>query len=71
MSRDDDIRTMEALGDPFGFFRRLRERDPVHWSESSRAWLLTGLAEVGDAFRDVERLSSDRVAPILPLARAD
>ncbi len=65
MGEADDIRTLEALADPFGFFARLRAHDPVHWSESSRAWILTSHAAVSDAFRDVERLSSDRVTPLV------
>ena len=61
---NDDIRSPEALADPYGFYRRLREYDPVHWSERSRAWVVTSHAEVSAALRDDERLSSDRLAPI-------
>jgi cytochrome P450 len=59
----DDVRSVEALRDPHRFFRRLRARDPVHWSDASHAWILTGHTEVWSAFRDA-RLSSDRITPI-------
>jgi cytochrome P450 len=60
----DDLRAPEALRDPHPFFHRLRAHDPVHWSESAHAWILTGHAEVSSAFHDGDRLSSDRMTPL-------
>lgn len=60
---EDNIRSPDALADPHTFFHRLRAHDPVHWSEQSRAWIITSHAEVTDAFLD-ERLSSDRLSPL-------
>ena len=60
----DDLRTRDALVDPHSFFRRLREHDPLHWSEPCRAWIATGHAEVCEAFRDTRRLSSDRLSAL-------
>jgi cytochrome P450 len=60
---NDDLRSNEALADPHRFFHRLRAHDPVHWSERSRAWIVTSHEEVLSAFKD-ERLSSDRITPI-------
>ncbi|MDJ0868449.1 MAG: cytochrome P450 [Myxococcota bacterium] len=60
---NDDLRSSEAGRDPHSFFRRLREHDPVHWSEANRAWLLTSYEAVADGFRD-GRLSSDRLSPL-------
>jgi cytochrome P450 len=60
---NDDLRSEEAHADPHGFFRRLREHDPVHWSEPSGAWIVTGYDDVAGCFKD-ERLSSDRLGPM-------
>lgn len=60
---NDDMRSREALTDPNGFFHRLRAHDPVHWSASSHAWIITSHAEVTAAFLD-QRLSSDRLTPL-------
>ncbi len=60
---EDDIRAPAALADPHAFFHRLRGHDPVHWSERSNAWIITGHAEVTEAFLD-KRLSSDRLTPL-------
>src|SRR5213080_1590423 len=62
-----DLLAPETVADPHPTFARLRERDPVHWSERHRAWVLTRYDDVSAAFRDL-RLSSDRASP---LARAD
>jgi cytochrome P450 len=64
MAIPDDVRSPEALADPHGFFRRLREHAPVHWSERSGAWILTGYEAVCEAFADAQRLSSDRLTPL-------
>jgi cytochrome P450 len=50
------------LADPYPVLARLREHDPVHWSEALGAWIVTRYAEVREALRD-PRLSSDRVRP--------
>jgi cytochrome P450 len=62
-----DLLAPEVVADPHPTFARLREQDPVHWSERHRAWVLTRYDDVSAAFRDL-RLSSDRASP---LARAD
>jgi len=48
----DDILSAEAIRDPQGFFRRLREHDPVFWSARHRVWILTGYQDVERVFRD-------------------
>jgi cytochrome P450 len=50
------------IRDPFPLLARLREEDPVHWSEPLGAWILTRHADVREASRD-PRLSSDRMRP--------
>ncbi len=41
MMVDYDPRRPEVIADPFPTFARLRERDPVHWSEPLGGWVLT------------------------------
>ena len=65
----DDLLTPEALRDPDGVAAVLREHDPVHWSPTHRAWLLTRYDDVVAAFRN-PALSSDRVRPLMS-ARQD
>jgi cytochrome P450 len=61
---NDDLRSPEARLDRFGFYARLREHDPVHWSEPSRAWIVTSHAQVTAAFKDDRLLSADRITPL-------
>ena len=49
----DDLLSPEAIRDPHVFFRRLREHDPVWWSQRHKVWILTG-------YHDVERIFQDR-----------
>jgi cytochrome P450 len=49
----------EMLADPFPLYDRLRELDPVHWSEKFHAWIVTRHDEVVAGLNDL-RLSSDR-----------
>lgn len=43
---------LDAVRDPHGFFARLREHDPVFWSERHRGYILTSHDQVSSAFRD-------------------
>ncbi len=47
------------MADPYPYYRRMRERDPVHWSDTIRAWFLTRHADVVELLRD-DRFSADR-----------
>src|SRR3954451_1967333 len=58
-----DLLAPDVVADPHPTFARLREEDPVHWSEHHRAWVITRYDDVAAAFRDA-RLSSDRASPI-------
>ncbi len=49
----DDLLSMDAVRDPQGFFKRLREHDPAFWSNRHKVWILTG-------YHDVERIFQDR-----------
>jgi cytochrome P450 len=59
-----DPRRPDVLADPYPVLRRLREEDPVHWSEILGGWVLTGYADVR-AFLADPRLSADRITPFL------
>ncbi len=45
--------------DPYPLYKRLREEDPVHWSEALDAWVLTRYDDVVAVLRD-SRFSADR-----------
>jgi len=49
---DIDFLDPVAIDDPHAYFRTIRERDPVQWSRRHRAWIVTGHAELEQAFRD-------------------
>jgi cytochrome P450 len=57
----------EMMQDPYPVYRRLRETDPVHWSDKFNAWIVTRYDEVAAGLNDL-RLSSDRVALLRGLA---
>jgi cytochrome P450 len=61
---DDDLLAPASLIDPFPQLAVLRDRDPVHWSERYRAWLLTRYDDCAAAHTD-PRFSSDRMTPLL------
>ncbi|MET0151901.1 MAG: cytochrome P450 [Candidatus Binatia bacterium] len=67
---DRSLLAPEIVQDPHPYFHELRARDPVHWSEIHRGWLLTRHDDVGAAFRDL-RLSSSRVSSLLPFERSE
>ena len=47
-----------VVADPYPYYRRMREEDPVHRNASIRAWFLTRHADVCELLRD-DRFSSD------------
>jgi cytochrome P450 len=48
-----------VMADPYPYYRRMREEDPVHWNDTVRAWFLTRHADVVELLRD-DRFSADR-----------
>jgi len=48
------------VNDPSAFYAKLRSIDPVYWNPRWNGWVVTGYAEVVQAFRDWKRLSSER-----------
>jgi len=57
-----DVLRRENLPDPYPFYRRLRDLDPVYWDAQRDTWVLTRYADVAAALRD-PRLSAERVLP--------
>ena len=64
MAIDFDLSRPELRADPYPLFRRLREEEPVHWSERLEAWVLTRYDHVRAALND-PRLSADRITPFV------
>jgi pimeloyl-[acyl-carrier protein] synthase len=48
-----------VVANPYPYYRRMRDQDPVHWNGSIRTWFLTRHADVSELLRD-DRFSSDR-----------
>jgi len=67
---DEWLVSKEFLEDPYPILRQLREEDPVHWSDSIGAWILTRYDDVVTTFKDVSRYSNEgrlaRVVEYLP-----
>jgi cytochrome P450 len=59
MSDPFDLTTPAAIADPFPVYRRLRDEDPVHWSDAHRGWLVTRYDDVARCLKD-PRLSARR-----------
>ncbi len=47
-----DLLSPKVQADPYGVYREMRMKDPVHWSELARAWFLTRYAEVSSVLKD-------------------
>jgi cytochrome P450 len=59
-----DPRRADVVADPYPVLGRLREEDPVHWSDILGGWVLTRYEDVRSALGD-PRLSADRISPFL------
>ena len=44
--------TPEYLADPYHFYQQLRSKEPVHWSDTTRTWLLMRYSDVVAALHD-------------------
>src|SRR5262247_206105 len=38
---NDDMFTEDVIADPYAYYGRLREEDPVHWNEKYALWVIT------------------------------
>ena len=55
---DDELFSGEAILDPYSYFGRLREEDPVHWNEKYEVWVVTRYEDVVWLTRRHEYFSS-------------
>ena len=60
MKPDLELRSLPNVRDPFPVYRWLRDHEPVHWSASLNAWLVTRYEDVIEIFKQPEVFSSDR-----------
>ncbi|MFQ6029018.1 MAG: cytochrome P450 [Dehalococcoidia bacterium] len=56
---EDDLFTPDFLKDPYTYFQRLREEDPVHWNEKYEVWIITRYEELVWVARHNELFSSE------------
>ena len=56
---DELLVSKEFLEDPYPILRRLREEDPVHWSDSIGGWILTRYDDMVTTFKDVSHYSNE------------
>ncbi len=48
----------DFVQDPYPVFERLREQDPVYWSDAWNCWVVTSYEDVTQLFRDVAHFSN-------------
>jgi cytochrome P450 len=59
-----DLKSWHNVQDPFPLYAWMRDHDPLHWSESLGAWVVTRYADVVAIFDRPETFSSDRFRKI-------
>jgi cytochrome P450 len=75
-SISDDLFAAEVIADPYAYFHRLREEDPVHWNEQYEVWVITRYEDVVWLVRHPELFSSavskrDPRQPYPPIQESD
>jgi cytochrome P450 len=55
----DEEYSREAIEDPYEFYGRMREQDPIHWNAKYELWDVTGYEDVAWVARNNEILSSN------------
>ena len=56
---DDLINTPAFIADPYPVMRRMREEDPVHWSNTIGGWVITGYDDILFTFRKTTHFSNE------------
>ena len=56
---DEMLVSKEFMEDPYPILHRLREEDPVHWSDSIGGWILTRYDDMVVTFKDVSHFSNE------------
>ncbi len=72
----EDLFAPEVIADPYAYFGRLRETDPIHWNPRAEMWILTRHEDLVWLLRHHELFSSavirtDRRPPHPPIDPAD
>jgi pimeloyl-[acyl-carrier protein] synthase len=62
---DECFAAPDFYSDMHAHYRRLREEDPVHWSDALQTWFLTGYADIDAVHRDSRFSSVGRVIALL------
>lgn len=62
---DDCFGASDFYSNIHGYYRRLREEAPVHWSDTLQTWFLTAYADVDTVHRDARFSSKGRVLALL------
>src|SRR6266436_1152449 len=73
---NEDLLGPEAIADPYTYYGRLREEDPLHWNPLYETWVLTRYDDVVWALRHPEGFSSeiflrDPRPPLPPILETD
>ena len=55
---NDDMFTSDVIADPYTYYGRLREEDPIHWNEKYDLWVVTSYEDVVWLTRHHELFSS-------------
>jgi cytochrome P450 len=58
VNKTDDLLPPAAYDDPYEYFGRLRETDPVHWDDRLKGWIVTRHSDVAWLIRHHEQFSS-------------
>src|ERR1039458_5556559 len=56
---DELLVSKEFMEDPYPILDRLREEDPVHWSDSIGGWILTRYDDMVTTFKDSSHYSNE------------
>lgn len=67
-----DLSDPAVNSDPFSAFARLREEDPIHWSPTMKAWIITRYEDVKRIALNNSEISAERLTPFfrsMPEAR--
>lgn len=54
----DEMFSPEVSADPYSYFGRLREEDPIHWNQKYEVWVVTGYDDIVYIMRHPEHFSS-------------
>jgi cytochrome P450 len=68
---NDNLLCPEAIDEPYTYFGRLRDLDPVHWNPLWQGWIVTRHTDVVAVLLDHHRFSSNRMAYLEAHASAE